>query len=446
MKILENKKDIIEYFEKGSKPKNFWKIGTEHEKFLYDLRTLKPINYYGKNGIKSLFKMFKKKGWKEVSENNNPIALKKKGSTISLEPRCQIELSGGTVNTIHETCKQAKTYLDELKRICEKKKLGILGLGYYPKNFNKYNGWVPKKRYKIMKKRMKKVDTHGLEMMSSTCCIQTNLDYSNENDMFKKVRVGFALQPFVTALFANSPIINKKKSKFLSYRSYIWSNTDKKRCGMIAEVFSTKFTFEKYVNYLLKVPMYFVLREGKYVEINNQTFEDFLNGKLKKFPNQLPNLNDLENHISTIFTDVRIKQYIEMRGADSGEWSRICALPAFWVGLLYNKKVLDQVFLMIKDWKLHEILQLNKDVQKYGLKSKLKKKKIQNICIEILKLSKKGLSLRNCLNKNNKNEEYFLNTLFEIASSNITPAEKLINKHVDENNNCSDEIFLDNSY
>ena len=445
-KIIKSKKEIIEYFEKGSKPKQLWKIGTEHEKFLYNLNTLQPIDYEGKNGIRSLFKLLKKKGWKEIIENKNPIALKNKGSTISLEPRCQIELSGRTVKTIHETCKEAKTYLDQLKIICTKKKLGILGIGYYPKNFKKNVGWVPKKRYSIMKKRMKITGSRGLEMMSSTCCIQTNLDYANENDMFKKVRIGFALQPFVTALFANSPIINKKKSKFLSYRSYIWSNTDKKRCGIISEVFSKKFTFEKYVSYLLKVPMYFVAKDGKYVEINNQTFEDFLNGKLKKIPKQLPTLKDLENHISTIFTDVRIKQYIEMRGADSGSWNRICALPAFWVGLLYNKQILDQTFLMLKNWKLEEIYQLNKDVQKYGLKSKLRGKKIQNICIEILKLAQKGLSLRNCLNKNKKNEEHFLNTLFDIANSGLSPAEELIDEYVDKNNNCSDKIFIDNSY
>ena len=297
-----------------------------------------------------------------------------------------------------------------------------------------------------MKKKMKESNSHGLEMMSSTCCIQTNLDYANENDMFKKVRIGFALQPFVTAIFANSPIINGKKSNFLSYRSYVWSNTDKKRCGIIPEVFSKKFTFEKYVSYLLKVPMYFVVKDGQYIEVSNQNFEDFLNGKLKKFPKRLPTIKDLENHISTIFTDVRIKQYIEMRGADSGSWSRICALPAFWVGLLYNKTILDETFSMIKNCKLEEIIQLNNDVQKYGLKSKLKGKKIQNICVEILKIAQKGLRLRNYLNKNKQNEEYFLNTLIEIVNSGITPAEKLINEYVDKNNNCSNKIFLDNSY
>tara|TARA_B100000686_G_scaffold171753_1_gene178969 strand:- start:1568 stop:2911 length:1344 start_codon:yes stop_codon:yes gene_type:complete len=445
-KILENKREIIEYFQKGSKSKQFWKIGTEHEKFLYDLNNLQPIDYYGKNGIKSLFKLLKKKGWKEVIEDKNPIALKKKGSTISLEPRCQIELSGGTVKTIHETCKQAKIYLDELKTICEKKKLGILGIGYYPKNFKKNSGWVPKKRYSIMKKKMKTAGSHGLEMMSSTCCIQTNLDYANENDMFQKVRVGFALQPFVTALFANSPIINKKKSKFLSYRSHIWSKTDKKRCGIISEVFSKKFTFEKYVSYLLNVPMYFVVKDGKYIEVKNQNFRDFLNGKLNKFPKQRPTVKDLENHISTIFTDVRIKQYIEMRGADSGSWNRICALPAFWVGLLYNKTILNEIFLFLKDWKLEDISQLNHDVQKYGLRSKIKGKKIQDLCIEILLLAKKGLNIRNYLNKSKRNEEYFLDVLFEVAESGITPAEKLIYEHVDKNNNCSDKIFINNSY
>ena len=444
--FIENKNDIIEYFENGSKPKHLWKIGTEHEKFLYHLNSFHPISYFEKNGIKSLFKLLKKKGWKEIVENSNVIALKKKGSTISLEPRCQIELSGGTVRTIHETCKQAKIYLDQLKVICEKKKLGILGIGYYPKNFKKNIGWVPKKRYSIMKKKMKAAGSHGLEMMSSTCCIQTNLDYENENDMFKKARIAFALQPFVTALFANSPIINKKKSKFLSYRSYVWSNTDKKRCGIIPNVFSKKFTFEEYVSYLLKVPMYFIVRDGKYIEVKNQNFQDFLDGKIKKFPKLLPTIKDLENHISTIFTDVRIKQYIEMRGADSGSWNRICALPAFWVGLLYNKTVLNETFFMIKNWKLVEILKLNKNVQKYGLKSKLRGKKIKNICVEILKLAQKGLKLRNCLNKNKENEEHFLNPLFEIANSGVTPAEKLINDYIDKNNNCSDKIFIDNSY
>ncbi|MBK47727.1 MAG: glutamate--cysteine ligase [Pelagibacteraceae bacterium] len=445
-KILRNKNEIIEYFEKGSKPKKFWKIGTEHEKFIYNLNNLEPINYHGKNGIKSLFKSLKKKGWKEIFEGKNLIALKNKGSTISLEPRCQIELSGGTVKTIHETCREAKTYLDQLKTICVKKKLGILGLGYYPRNFKKNSGWVPKKRYSIMKKRMKMTGSHGLEMMSSTCCIQTNLDYASEDDMFKKVRIGFVLQPFITALFANSPIINKKKSKFLSYRSYIWNNTDKKRCGIIPEVFSKKFTFDQYVSYLLKVPMYFVVKNGKYNEVKNQNFEDFLNGKLKKFPKNFPNIKDLENHISTIFTDVRIKQYIEMRGADSGAWNRICALPAFWVGLLYNKSILDQIFLMIKNWTYEEIFYLNKDVQKYGLKSKLKGKKIQKICIEILKLAKKGLNIRKCLNKKKENEEHFLDVLFEIANSGVTPAEDIINNYIDKKNNCSEKIFIDNSY
>ena len=445
-KILNNKEDIIKYFQEGCKPKKLWKIGTEHEKFLYNLNSLQPINYEGKKGIKSLFKLLKKEGWKEILENKNPIALKKEGSTISLEPRCQIELSGKTVNTIHETCREAKIYLDQLKKICRKKNLGILGLGYYPNNFKKNIGWVPKKRYSIMKKRMKETGSHGLEMMTSTCCIQTNLDYENENDMFKKVKTGFALQPIVTALYANSPIVNKKKTKFLSYRSYIWSNTDKKRCGIIPEVFSKNFTFEKYVSYLLKVPMYFVLKDKGYIEIKNQNFEDFLNGKLREIPNQKPTIKDLENHISTIFTDVRIKQYVEMRGADSGSWSRICSLPAFWTGLLYKKEILDEIFFMLKEWKLEEIIQLYKDVQKYGLKSKFKGKKIKNICLEILKLSQKGLKLRNLLNKNKVNEEHFLNPLFKIAETGVTPAESLIDKYIDKNNHCSNKIFLDNSY
>ena len=446
VKFLENKQQIINYFEEGSKQKKFCVIGTEHEKFIFHLNTLKPVNYFGKNGIKSLFKLIKGNGWNEIKEGKNTIALKNKVSTISLEPRCQIELSGGTVKTIHDTCREAKIYLDQLKKICKKKNLGILGLGYYPINFDRNSGWVPKKRYSIMKKRMKVTGSHGLEMMSSTCCIQTNLDYENERDMFKKVRIGFALQPFVTALFANSPIINGKKSKFLSYRSYIWSKTDKKRCGIISEVFSKNFTFEKYVNYLLKVPMYFVLKNGKYIEVENQNFEDFLKGNLKKFPNLLPTVKDLENHISTIFTDVRIKQYIEMRGADSGPWNRICALPSFWVGLLYNKKILDQTFLLVKNWKLEEISQLNKDVQKYGLNAELRGRKIKSLSIEILKLAKKGLKLRNYKNKKKETEEIFLNTLFDIAKSGITPAENLIKKYIDKKNNCSDEIFNDNSY
>ena len=443
---FENKKHIIQYFEKGSKKKNEWKIGTEHEKFLYDVDNFKPIKYNGKKSIISLFNEFQKNGWEKILENNQPVALKRSGSTISLEPRCQIELSGAPVKTLHQTCMQAKKYLDELKKICDKKKIGIFGLGYYPTKFEKMNGWVPKKRYAIMKKKMIKNGTMGLEMMSSTCTIQTNLDYSSERDMFKKMRVGFALQPFITAIFANSPFVNSKKSKFLSYRSYIWSHTDKKRCGIIPSVFSKNFTFEEYVFYLLKVPMYFVVRNNKYLDARNQCFGDFLKGKLKILPKQLPGIKDLENHITTIFTDVRLKQYIEMRGADGGPWSRICALPAFWVGLLYNKEVLDQVFSLVKEWKYEEIFKLNNDVQKLGLQSKLRGKKIQNIFPTLLELSKKGLQKRKMLSKKKENEEHFLNPLFEIIEKGITPAEELIKKYFNKKKRKFNRIFFDNSY
>ena len=311
--------DLTEYFIQGCKDRKNFSIGTEHEKFGYHLGNLKPLHYSGsKGGIRDLLEGLIGFGWKPIKENNKTIALSRRDASITLEPGGQIELSGAKLSNVHETCREVHRHLGEMKEVCSSLGFGLIGIGFLPKWKRTDVSWMPKSRYRIMRKYMSKKGELGHDMMLRTCTVQVNLDYESEADMVLKFRLGLALQPIVTALFSNSPFKEGKKNNFLSYRNYVWQKTDSDRCGMLPFVFDGDFSFERYRDYALGVPMYFVIRKGKYIDVSGQSFRDFMDGALPSMPGELPSMKDWENHLSTLFPQVRLKQFLEMRGADAG--------------------------------------------------------------------------------------------------------------------------------
>jgi glutamate--cysteine ligase len=346
---ITDKSQLVEYLERGSKPREQWRIGTEHEKFAFDRKTLRRLPYEGTNGIGALLRALQRFGWQAVEENGNVIALTHDSCNITLEPGGQFELSGAPVETIHKTCDEVKTHLAQVKEVGAELGIGMLGMGFDPKWRRDEIPWMPKARYKIMGDYMPKKGKLGLDMMLRTCTVQVNLDYASEADMVKKLRVSLALQPLATALFADSPFTEGKPNGFLSYRSHIWTDTDPDRCGMLPFAFEPGMGFERYVDYVLDAPMYFVYRNGRYIDASGQSFRDFLAGRLPALPGEVPGMGDWVDHLTTVFPEVRLKRFLEMRGADAGPWDRICALPAFWVGLLYDQQSLDAAWDLVKD-------------------------------------------------------------------------------------------------
>ena len=334
---IENRRQLIEYFAAGNKPRAAWRMGTEHEKFGFHTATLKPLAYDGPAGIRAMLEGMTRFGWEPVVEGNNPIALQRGKASVTLEPGGQFELSGAPLETLHETAEENAQHLDEVKEVAGEIGAGFIGLGFAPEWKREDMHWMPKGRYKIMREYMPKKGKLGLDMMLRTCTVQTNLDFESEADMVKKFRVSLALQPLATALFANSPFKEGKAAGYKSYRSHIWTDTDPDRCGMLPFVFEDGFGFERYADYMLDVPMYFVYRDGKYIDASGQSFRDFLKGKLPARPGELPTVNDWADHITTAFPEVRLKRFLEMRGADSGPLPALNALPALWVGLLYDQ-------------------------------------------------------------------------------------------------------------
>jgi glutamate--cysteine ligase len=363
-------------------------------------------------------------GWQPVEEGGNIIALLRDDASITLEPAGQFELSGAQLENIHQTCKETNQHLAEVKAVGDELGIGFLGMGFQPKWARSDMPWMPKGRYKIMREYMPKVGTLGLDMMTRTCTVQTNLDFENEADMVKKFRVSLALQPVATALFADSPFTEGKPNGYLSYRSHIWTDTDPDRTGMLDFVFEDGFGFERYVDYLLDVPMYFAYRDKKYIDCAGHSFRDFLNGKLAPLPGELPTLADWSDHMTTAFPEVRLKKYLEMRGADGGPWRRLCALPAFWVGLLYDTEALDAAWDLVKDFSMTERNQLRDGVPKQGLKLPFRNSSLRELAIEALKISALGLKNRRRLNRHGDDEALFLHPLMEIALANETPAER----------------------
>ena len=424
---ITNKRILVEYLEAGCKPKTKWKIGTEHEKFPYHLTDLSPLTYAEEKGILRLLTELQRFGWKPVSEDGRVIALSKDGDgTISLEPSGQLELSGEAVDTIHKTCDQVSRHLQQVKAVASELGIGFLGIGYRPTGTVEEAPWMPKARYKIMRKYMPKKGNLGLEMMTSTCTVQANLDFDSELTMVKMFRVSLALQPVATALWANSPFRSGKPSGYLSFRSHIWTETDPDRCGTLPFVFEEGFGFERYVEYLLDIPMYFIYRDKTYLDASGLSFRDFIVGKLHILPGEQPKISDWVDHLSVAFPEVRLKQFLEMRGADGGSWANLCALPAFWVGLLYDSDSLSLAYNLVSDWSQEEHDYLRKEVPRTALKTQFRGRSIRELALDVLEIAHSGLKKRERLDSVGIDEAHFLKPLFQIAESDLTPAEELL--------------------
>ncbi|QIG81363.1 glutamate--cysteine ligase [Stakelama tenebrarum] len=427
--VIEDRAQLIDYFASGEKPKDRWRIGTEHEKFVYSTRDLHAPSYDEPGGIRDLLTALTEFGWKPVEEGGKVIALSGPDGTVSLEPAGQLELSGAPLENLHQTCAETGRHLEQVKAAGDRLGLGFLGLGMWPDKAREDLPVMPKGRYGIMLNHMPRVGSLGLDMMLRTCTIQVNLDYSSEADMAKKFRVGLALQPLATALFANSPFTEKRPNGYLSYRSHIWSDTDPARTGMLPFVFEDGFGYDRYADYALDVPMYFVYRDGKYIDAAGLSFRDFLKGELSVLPGELPTIDDWADHLSTAFPEVRLKTFLEMRGADGGPWGRICALPALWVGLLYDQTALDAAWGLVKDWSMDAREDLRNAVPKLALDAPLPGGgKLRDIAGEVLEIANAGLAARARFNASGDNETGFLDPLREIVRTGKVPAQMLLDK------------------
>jgi len=443
---ITDRKQLVEYIASGEKPRDDWRIGTEHEKFGFRLDDLRPPTFDGERGIEALLRGLARFGWERVDENGRTIALLRDGVSVTLEPAGQLELSGAPLETIHQTCSEVDGHLREVRSVADELRLGFLGMGFQPKWRREEMPWMPKGRYKIMREYMPKVGKLGLDMMTRTCTVQVNLDYASEADMVKKFRVSLALQPVATALFADSPFADGRPNGYLSYRSHIWTDTDPDRTGMLDFVFADGFGYERYVDYLLDVPMYFSYRDGIYHDASGQSFRDFMAGRLPVLPGALPTMADWSDHMTTAFPEVRMKKYLEMRGADGGPWSRLCALPAFWVGLLYDDAALDAAWDLVKDFTLAERHALRDGVPKHALKLPFRGRSVRELALEALKISAAGLKRRARTNDNGADERIFLETLIGVAEANQTPAERKLALFHGEWNGSVDPVFREFAY
>ena len=432
--LIETRDQLIAPMAKGEKPREAWRIGTEHEKLVYCTSDHHAPSYTEPGGIRDLLKALEDYGWKPVNEigadgASNVIALSGSDGAVSLEPAGQLELSGAPLENLHQTCAETGRHLDQVKAIGAKTGKGFLGLGMWPDKTREELPIMPKGRYEIMLRHMPRVGTMGLDMMLRTCSIQVNLDYSSEADMVKKFRTSLALQPLATALFANSPFTEGKPNGYLSYRSHIWTDTDPARTGMLGFVFEDGFGYDRYAEYMLDVPMYFVYRDGKYIDASGLSFRDFLKGELSVLPGELPTASDWVDHLSTAFPEVRLKSFLEMRGADGGPWNKICALPALWVGLLYDQTALDSAWDLVKDWDMDGREALRSAVPKLGLDAPIPGGgTLKDIAAEVLAISRAGLNARARLNTSGDNESGFLNPLDEIVRTGKVPAQVLLDK------------------
>ena len=421
--------DLVAYLAAGCKPEGW--IGTEHEKFGFFQEDFAPIPYEGERGIAALLSGLQRFGWEALYEEENIIGLEQRtedgnAAAISLEPGGQFELSGAMLKTLHESCAELDSHLAQVRSVTEELGIGFLGLGFAPHWRLDQIPVMPKERYRIIARYMKRLGTMGLDMMFRTCTVQVNLDFSSEADMVKKLRVSLALQPLATALFANSPFREGRDNGFLSYRSHMWTDTDPQRSGMLDLAFEPGFGFAEYARYALEVPLYFVHRHGRYVDVSGRSFRDFLAGRLPGLEGEYPNEADWANHLTTIFPEARLKRFLEMRGADAGSRPLLCALPAFWVGLLYHEPSLDAAWEIVSQWNAEERNRLRLAVPKSALAAPFRGERLADWGWRFLELARNGLQARGFLDAEGNDETLFLQPLEEILSSGRTPAEELL--------------------
>ena len=428
---VESKAELVEWLEAGCKAKADWRIGTEHEKFGFTKKGLRPLHYDGEVGVRAMLEGLRDRfGWEGIEEGGKLIGLKQGGASVSLEPGGQFELSGAPLEHIHETCNEVGAHLREVREVADPLGIAFLGLGVSPLWSLEETPMMPKGRYKIMRDYMSRVGRLGHQMMFRSCTVQANLDFGSEADMVKKLRVSLALQPLGTALFANSPFMEGRTNGFLSYRSHIWTDTDPDRTGMLAFAFDEGFGFEQYVDYALDVPMYFVRRGGRYLDVAGRSFRDFMEGRLEPIPGDRPALDDWADHLSTIFPEVRLKRFLEMRGSDSGPWSRLCAFSAFWTGLLYDQAALDAAWDLVKGWSAPQREAMRQSVGTLGLRTPLPDgRSLQELAGDVLAISRTGLKARGKLSVAGDDETGFLSELDEIAESGLTPADRLLERY-----------------
>ena len=439
-------RDLVAYLESGSKSPDQWLIGTEHEKFGYRLSDLKPLPYEGPDGIGAVLEGLMRFGWEPYREGENIIALLQDGASVSLEPGGQFELSGAPLPNLHRTCDELHTHLDQVSEVAKELGIGFFGIGFQPKWTRDDISWMPKGRYKIMKAYMPTRGNLGLDMMTRTATVQVNLDFSSEADMVRKMRVGLALQPVATALFANSPFTEGKPNGFLSYRSQIWTDTDPDRCGMLNFVFDDDMSFERYAEHALDVPMYFVQRDGGFIDASGQSFRDFVAGRLPALPGEHPTLKDWDDHLTTLFPEIRMKRYIEMRGADGGPWGRLCALPALWVGLLYDSIALDQAEAIANELAVGDLERLRADVPRTGLATPAGARTLHEVARDVLAIAAGGLKRRAVKGIHDPDERSYLTVLNEIVESGRTPAEELLEAYHGRWGGSVDPAFSELAY
>ncbi|MDT8376496.1 MAG: glutamate--cysteine ligase [Mariprofundaceae bacterium] len=438
-----SREQLTALFSKGCKPEDEWRVGTEHEKIGFCIDTLRPIPYAGTRSIKSLLELLSEYSGTPVFEAGNIISIQRGLASVTLEPGGQLELSGAPVQTIHETCRETRNHLALLKEATSKLGIGFLGLGFQPKWHRDEIPWMPKARYAVMKAYMPMVGNSGLDMMLRTATVQANLDFSSEADMSRKMRVACCLQPLVTALCAASPFVDGKPSGFLSSRAACWLDTDPARTGIPECIFEDDFGFEHYAKWALDAPMYFIVRNGQYVNCSGQSFRDFLHGRLPALPGELPTMDDWELHVGTLFPEVRLKQFLEMRGADAGLWPWVCSLPALWKGLLYDEVALEKAWNLCAAWSHTEVSQLRRQAPRSGFATPFRDSDLHALCESMLDIARGGLERINALNSDGENEASFLEPMIHAVTHKKTQADTWLDAYHGHWDRNIDRIFIE---
>ena len=424
--------DLVAVLAQGEKPRESWRIGTEHEKHVFHKNPIRPVTYEGRDGVRALLDGIERRtGWAPFYDGPNPIGLRNDAAAggISLEPGGQFELSGAPQPDVHASAAELAAHLADCHAVAGPLGLHFLGLGTTPLWSVSEIPAMPKSRYGIMAPYMETVGTLGTSMMFRSATVQANLDFSDEADMVKKLRVSLALQPVATALFANSPFVDGRLSGFLSFRSHIWLNTDRARTGMLPFVFKDGFGYADYVEHALDVPMYFVIRNKRYVNVAGESFRSFLKGELPQLPGERPSLKDWEDHISTLFPEVRLKQFLEMRGADMGSQAAVNALTAFWTGLLYDADALEAAWQFVRDWTDEERQALREDVPARAIHAPFRSGTVRDVARQTLAIARAGLIARDRRNGAGDSEAIFLDPLDEIVATGRTMAERWIDRY-----------------